>query len=277
MIPARLHGRSHELLGRVAAISEGCCAIAISRGGASKTYHHKHPNEDSAAFAIGAGGCLAVVADAHGGRDAAEIAVEALLRKAAAEWTAASAQAVLADWRDVVRATMAGVHDEILRAVASGAVQSSRTTLAFALVRPADDRIAIGAIGDSHGFALTADGLRDLAGDRESAFLGDPADTAERLHDRCVAELHPLAETRLLVLATDGLSERGIGVESPEAAIAEVAERAARERDELRPLAIARNVVEAALAAHVRNRAGDNVACAVIWLGESVPRSERSQ
>ena len=279
MIPARLHGRSHELLGRVAAIAEGRCAIAISRGGARKTYHYKHANEDAAAFAIGAGGCLAAVADAHGGRDASEIAVEALLRDAAAEWTAASAEPVMADWQGRVHAAIEGVHDEILQAVARGAVQSSRTTLAFALARPGDDRIAVGAIGDSHAFALTADGPRDLAreADVAPAFLGGPADTAERLRDRCVAAMHPLAATRALVLVTDGLSEHGIGVESPEAAIAEAVERAALEQPELRPLSAARSVVEAALEAHVRNKAGDNIASAVVWLEERARKSERSQ
>ena len=270
MIPARLHGRKHELLGRIAAIAEGPCAIAISRGGARKTYHYKHPNEDAAAFAIGEGGTLAVVADAHGGRDASEIAVEALLRDAAAEWTAASAEAVMADWQNRVRAAIAGVHREILQAIGRGTVETSRTTLAFALARPADGRIAIGSVGDSHVFALTADGPHDLAraADVASAFLGDPADTEEDLHDRCIAALHPIAATRALVLVTDGLSEHGIGVESPNVAIVEATDRAALEQAELRPLTAARRVVEAAVEAHVHNKAGDNVASAVVWLEE---------
>ena len=268
MIPARLYGRNHELIGRVAAIAEGPCAIAIARGGAPKTYHFKHANEDAAAFAIGAGGCLAVVADAHSGREASEIAVETLLRDAADEWTAASADAVMADWQNRVRATLEGVHGEIIRAVARGNMETSRTTLAFALLRPGDDRIAVGAVGDSHAFALAADGPRDLARapDGAPAFLGDPTDDAESLRKSCVAALHPIAATRALVLVTDGLSERGIGVESPEAAIAEAVDRAALGKPDLRPLNAARSVVEAALEAHVRNKSGDNVASAVVWL-----------
>jgi serine/threonine protein phosphatase PrpC len=146
-------------------------------------------------------------------------------------------------------------------------------------VRPGDDRIAVGAIGDSHAFALTADGPRDLAHapDVAPGFLGAPADTAERLHDRCVAALHPLATTRALVLVTDGLSESGIGVEFPEVAIAEAVDRAALEQPDLRPLTTARSVVEAALEAHGRNKAGDNVASAVVWLEERALESERSQ
>ena len=257
------------MLDAVAAVAEGSAAITLSRGGARKTYHYKHANEDAAAFAIGAGGCLAAVADAHGGRDASEIAVEALLRDAAAEWTAASAEAVMADWQGRVHAAIEGVHDEILQAVARGAVQSSRTTLAFALARPGDDRIAVGAIGDSHAFALTADGPRDLAreADVAPAFLGGPADTAESLHDHCVVTPRALASTRVLMLVTDGLSERGIGLESPEAAIADAVGRAAQEPPDLQPLAAARGAIEHALEAQVQNRSGDNVASATIWLG----------
>jgi serine/threonine protein phosphatase PrpC len=279
MNPARLHGRDHELLGRVAAISEGACAIAISRGGAGKTYHYKHPNEDAAAFAIGPGGYLVIVADAHGGRDASEIAVETLLREAADEWTAASAESVMNDWPNQVHAAIAAVHGEILQAVACGAVQSSRTTLVFALARPAEDRIAVGAIGDSHAFALGADGPRDFArsDDFARAFVGDPADTAQDLRDRCIATLHPIAATRVLALVTDGLSEHGIGVEHPETAIAEAAGRAVLEPPDLRPMSAARSVVEAALEAHVDNKAGDNVASAVIWLETPELESERSQ
>jgi len=279
MNPARLHGRNHELLGRVAAISEGACAIAISRGGAGKTYHYKHPNEDAAAFAIGPGGCLAVVADAHGGRDGSEIAVETLLREAADEWTSASAESVMNDWPNRVHEAIATVHGEILQAVARGAVQSSRTTLVFALARPAEGRIAVGAIGDSHAFALGPDGSRDLAGsdDVARAFVGDPADSVENLRDRCIARLHPIAATRVLALVTDGLSERGIGVEHPETAIAQAADRAALEQPDLRPMSAARSVVEAALEAHAANKAGDNVASAVIWLETPDLASERSQ
>jgi serine/threonine protein phosphatase PrpC len=268
MIPARLHGRNHELIGRVAVVAEGTCAVAISRGGAPKTYHYKDPNEDAAAFAIGAGGCLVAVADAHGGCDASEIAVERLLREAAEEWTAAAANAVVSDWESFARAAIAGVHEEILRAVARGAVQSSRTTLAFALVRPADDLLAIGALGDSHAFAVDADGPRDLARapDLGTAFLGGPADEADSLRERCIATVHPLASTRAVLLVTDGLSERGIGVASPESAAADVIDRAACEPPDLRPLSAARGVVETALESHVRNEAGDNVACAVAWI-----------
>jgi hypothetical protein len=40
---------------------------------------------------------------------------------------------------------------------------------------------------------------------------------------------------------------------------------AARGKPELQPLAVARGVVERALAEHRRHRSGDNVAAAVAW------------
>ena len=81
-----------------------------------------------------------------------------------------------------------------------------------------------------------------------------------------MAGVQSLAGTRAVVLVTDGLSEQGIGVAVPEDAVAECAEAAARGKPELQPLAVARGVVERALAEHRRHRSGDNVAAAVAWL-----------
>jgi hypothetical protein len=77
--------------------------------------------------------------------------------------------------------------------------------------------------------------------------------------------VQPLSGTHAVVLVTDGLSERGIGVAEPEKAVAECAEAAARGKPDLQPLAVARGLVERALAEHRRNRSGDNVATAVAW------------
>ena len=68
------------------------------------------------------------------------------------------------------------------------------------------------------------------------------------------------------MLVTDGLSEQGIGVAVPEDAVAESLTAAESKPFDLRPLETARGLVERALAAHVRHRAGDNVAAAAVWL-----------
>ena len=99
-----------------------------------------------------------------------------------------------------------------------------------------------------------------------SYFLGFGPETTESLSGKCLTGVQPLAGTRAVLLVTDGISERGIGVEDPRAAMADVIERAEGSPEETRPLAAARAVVEVALASHVRRDAGDNVACAVLWL-----------
>lgn len=265
---AILYGRDHLGIGRIGAVAQGPAAIAISRGGAPKTYHYKDPNEDAAAFALGPGGLLLAVADAHGGCGAAEVAVEHLVRVCAPVWTRTVAPG--GDWTECVHRAIGDSHMAILQSVARGGVATSRTTLAFALIRPGEDRIAVGAIGDSHVFRVAADAVSDLARPAEvaPAFLGGPADTLESLAPYCVSAIGPASGARAVMVLSDGLSERGIGVADPDDSVAEAVATAAREKPALRPIAAARGAIERALAAHVANRAGDNVACASAWLGD---------
>jgi hypothetical protein len=76
-----------------------------------------------------------------------------------------------------------------------------------------------------------------------------------------------LADSRALVLATDGISEAGIGLANPAAAIAACAADCERGHADLRPLGMARGLVERALEAQREQRSGDNIAAAVAWLG----------
>jgi len=265
---AILRGREHTDLGAVAAIAEGRCAVALSRGGARKNYPHEDPNEDAAAFRAGEGGFVVAVADGHGGYDASEIAVERLVQHHAPDWTASAASGIDADWNTAVGAALVDINEAIVQRAASGALHSARTTLAFALVRPGDDLLAFATIGDSHVFCIGEDGVADLAHpSRERvAFLGGPEATPKTVGKECIAGTSSLARIRALVLATDGISERGIGVEIPEAAVLEAAERARRAESQTRALVAARTTIELALSAHRRNGAGDNVASAVAWL-----------
>ena len=98
MRSALLRGRDHTRLGITAAVAEGRAAIALSRGGAPKSYRHRDPNEDAALFAEGEGGILLAVADGHGGCDAAETAVERLLARFAPAWTDAAAPGLREGW-----------------------------------------------------------------------------------------------------------------------------------------------------------------------------------
>lgn len=258
-----LRGRDHTGGGRIAAIAEGHAAVAISRGGAPKVYDHKDPNEDCAAFARGDGGYLLVVADAHGGHEAAETAVDLLIERFAPEWTAGSGP--LLPWPELARRAVGQAHAAILdRAAREGSLES-RTTLAFALVRAREDWLAWASVGDSHVFHVGAAETVELAlpGHEPVHFLGSPSHTLETLEIR--SDSQALGATRALVLATDGLSEHGIGVDSPHAAVLAAVAHAESAKPELRALVAARHLLEQALSAQRRHRSGDNVATALYW------------
>jgi serine/threonine protein phosphatase PrpC len=267
MRSALLRGRDHIRLGVTAAVAEGRAAIALSRGGAPKSYRYRDPNEDAALFVEGEGGILLAVADGHGGCEAAEIAVETLLAGFAPAWTGVAAPGLREDWEKQAISALGAFNAAILERVALGGAASSRTTLALALLRPGDDLLAYLSFGDSHVFQFAAGEVVEIGHERErrSCYLGFASETAESLAEKHVAGVQTLSGTRAVVLVTDGLSEPGIGVAVPEDAVAECAEAAARGRPELLPLAVARGVVERALAEHQRHRSGDNVAAAVAW------------
>lgn len=271
MRTAVLRGRDHTALGSIAAVSEGNTALSLSRGGAPKRYRYQDENEDVAGFARGPGGWLVAVADGHGGCLAAETAIEWLLDARAGAWTAADAGDLRARWEQAARDTLFDAHTEILaRATRDGAL-GTRTTLAFALVRPADGWLAFASVGDSHVFHVATDEVVDLAAPAERGvfFLGGASETRDTLLAHAVSGSEALADTRAVVLVTDGLSERDIGVDLPEATVGAAVDACAPAAPDLRPLGAARGVVEAALAAHARHDAGDNVASAVAFLGAS--------
>ena len=264
---ARLLGRSHHRYGHVACISEGAAAIALSRGGAPKPYRHTEPNEDAACFAIGPAGTLLAVADGHAGAQASQLAIARLL-EAGAAWVTAGVAAD--DWPGLARSHVADTHAAILRAGTREGFEA-RTTLAFALLQPAAGIHGWCAIGDSHVFAV-GDATHELASREEGfEFLGSPG--ADGAHLALQVGCADATALGALVLATDGLSERGIGVPDPAAAVGLCGSEVRDEAPERRPLALARGVAEAANAAHAEQRAGDNVATAVCWLaGAALPR-----
>jgi serine/threonine protein phosphatase PrpC len=268
MDSALLRGRDHTHLAEIAAIAEGACAVALSRGGAPKKYHHRDPNEDAVAFASGEAGSLIAVADAHDGIRASEVAIEHLMERYALEWTAGEGDLLTANWAETAVAVFADVNQAIAQAIARHGERGSCTTLAFALVRPAEDLLAFAAMGDSHVFRVCETSADDIARDAGAfaAFLGGAEESAETLRSRVFSGTQSLGPVRAVVLATDGISERGIGLEAPSQAVLESTRRAAEAEVSLQPLVTARTLVELALEAQRHNRSGDNVASAVIWL-----------
>jgi serine/threonine protein phosphatase PrpC len=269
MRTAILCGREHVRLGAIDLIAEGPAAIAISLGGASKVYSHTDPNEDAVLFAAGDGGILAAVADAHSGCDASEVAMNRLLERFAPEWTG-SEPLKPDDWHSTALGALLDIEAAILARTEHTPKRESRTTLALALVRPDPQRAFVASIGDSHVFRVRSQGVDDLTvGGRPCSpryFLGRERNTPVDLGMVAVAEVADLSDVESLVLATDGLSEHHVGVDDPEETVRLAAERARGNDAELRPVEVARNTTQAALDAHARNRSGDNVAVAVIWI-----------
>ncbi|MBW2269886.1 MAG: protein phosphatase 2C domain-containing protein [Deltaproteobacteria bacterium] len=264
MRSAQLLGRGHLEEGRIACVGEANVAIAISRGGAKKRYSHKEPNEDAVCFAHGAAGTLLAVADGHAGAEASELAMRILLEDAALHWTRNGVERER--WGEAAEALVTAVHTAI---IAAGMRHDShaRTTLSIAYVQPEEGFCGWISAGDSHIFAIGA--RHDELGPAEGRprFLGSPRNDLSALGLRTgCCELPAL---RAIVLATDGLSERGIGVADPLDAAARAVGSASQHPATRQPLEAARGLAEQAIAAQQRQRAGDNVCTAVCWLADA--------
>jgi len=266
---AALRGRDHGELGAIETCSEDGVALALSIGGAKKQYGHTDPNEDAALFSLGAGGMLLAVADGHGGVEASEAATTCVLERLAPRWTSDTRQ-LRGCWEEEALTGLAACEAAILKCAASGGRRLSRTTLALAVVRPAEGFLYFLSIGDSHLYQVRGGTAVDLAVERSASgklfFLGDGLDTLDSLREKCVIGAETLAGLRAVVLATDGLSERGVGVDDPGLTVVQVSAQAARALDTSRALETARGLAQAALDAHRRNASGDNVAAAAAWL-----------
>jgi serine/threonine protein phosphatase PrpC len=271
---ARLLGRDRPELGAVAAIAEERAAITLSRGGALKTYHHTDPNEDAACFALGAGGMLAAVADGHQGAQGSELAIDWLLEHYARVWTDRNSPEVDPDgWCRAGRDLLADVHARIAAQGRELPGGPAPTTLSVALVRPNEDLFLHASVGDSHVFvASSRDGepARDIGwastGRSHTFFLGEAFQVGPPTADRCVVGCQSLGQIEAAVLATDGVSERNIGLDDPAETVDECIASAASFEPDLKPLEASRFLTEAAMAAHRSNEAGDNIATAVLWV-----------
>lgn len=277
MRTALLLGHQHHTLEAVAAIAEGPAAITLCRGGAHKTYGHTDPNEDASCFAIGAGGTLVAVADGHHGARGAERALEWLLETVAGTWTSDDPPASSPEaWCEQMARALREIHRAVLVQGESLGVAPAPTTLSLAVVRPGEDLVVHASVGDSHLFLTSRDEgegneARDVGwastGKRRCYFLGDSYEGGLLEERQWVVGSESLAGLGAIVVATDGLSERQIGVDDPSAAAVEAVAHGSTAEPHLRPLETCRHLTEAALAAHRKNASGDNIGAAVVWLG----------
>ena len=271
MKSAFLRGRDHQRLGRLELEGLGPAAIALSRGGASKTYSHTDPNEDCVAFALGGGGQLVLAADGHHGELGSE-AVETILEQFAKDWTATTAPVDGEDaWmQQAVDALIAG-NRAILEVAGRNQLPPAPTTFALALLRPADDLFLHISVGDSHIFAVDHGSALDLASRNDSwkftPFLGYEEAKRETIEQYSVIGVRALSDLQAVVLATDGLSEPGIGLaDPPRAVFGAVSHVAIESPSDRRAVDTCRGIVEVAIRSHRRQKAGDNIGCAVVWL-----------
>jgi len=265
MRTALLFGRSQVELTAVGERSEEGVAVALSRGGAPKPYAHTDPNEDAVLAAFGARGALVAVADGHWGVRAAEIAIE-VVRDHAADLVEGPERSGDRWYQDVLHLLVAA-NDAILKAHTEE--QRSRTTFALALARSAEKLLVATSIGDSHLFVATPDATSEiLQRPRKITVLGHERWTPSQTERMARFDVRPLGAFDVLVAASDGLSEKGIGVTDPLAVVGGIVTAARGAARGERAQRVARDVVDAALAAHQANRAGDNASAAVAWLEE---------
>lgn len=273
MQTAFLRGRDHQGVGGLELAGVGPAAIALSRGGASKTYSYTDPNEDCVAFAIGDGGQLIIAADGHHGALGSEAAVQTILDAFAADWTAAKAPVEgQAAWRARGVDALLRANRAVLEIAGRNQLPPAPTTFVLALLRPDDDLLLHLSVGDSHLFAIDRGEAIELGGRNPdwkfTPFLGYEEARRELMEEYSVIGFRSLHELRAVVLATDGLSEPGIGVADAAGAVyGSVAQVELDEPHDRRAVETCRGVVEIALRAHRRQKAGDNMGCCVVWVG----------
>lgn len=273
MQTAFLRGRDHQWVGGLELAGVGPAAVALSRGGARKNYSYTDPNEDCVAFAIGEGGQLIVAADGHSGELGSEAAVQTILDEFAADWTAAEAPVEGEPaWRALGVDALLRANRAVLEIAGRNQLPPAPTTFVLALIRPADDLLLHLSVGDSHLFAINRGEAIELGGRNPdwkfTPFLGYEEARRELIEEYSVIGFRSLHELRAVVLATDGLSEPGIGVTDPAAAVHSTAAQVEfDEPNDRRAVETCRGVVEIALRAHRHQKSGDNMGCSVVWIG----------
>ncbi len=271
MRSAHLLGRDHHGVGSLAATAEAEAAITLSRGGAPKTYSYTEPNEDAALFALGDGGTLIAVADGHFGASGSEAMTEFLLTSCAERWTGAEPLGLIErGWNEVALETVYQCGRAVLARAAEIGVPPAPSTLSIALARPDEGILFWLSAGDSHVFLVEERATRDVGwpslGHKRAYYLGYEAATHTGMKGTFACGSASLSNLCAVMLATDGLSEPGIGFPDPEAAVHQAAAETAQSDVETRPLEFVKQLSHATLEIQRKQRAGDNLACAVLDL-----------
>lgn len=245
-MPSVLWGREQDSYGDVAVTEPGPgVALALTRGLHPKPYRWVDPNEDAVAAAIGSRATLLVVADAHNGAVASEVAVNTVLDQVGDDPPEDLDDADLVAL--FVRASSAILAET--RARLDARRRESRTTLSLALV--AGRRLRWAALGDSPVLVVDDGRGRELT-TQSLHFAGWPM--ASRQMDPVLQRGRlTLTDDAWVVVASDGLANFTLTGSTAKAA-AEVLAQATNAAHG------ARSLIDHAFA----GGAGDNVAAAVL-------------
>ena len=265
-----LLGRDFTGTAEVGAKAGKQIGIALAKGGAAKLYAHQDPNEDACLAMEGDAGALLAVADGHGGEEGARVAIEHL-RDAARTWCDERGRQSDETWRERLTGTFVAIHEAVLalrqRDDAGKLKRAARTTLSLALLRRPEGRVFACSVGDSHVYRVDDDECHDLAWPRGASthFLGSAKLTRTNIDEALFLNACPAEGHVALVVATDGLSEPGIGAADPKALVREAIAEARERPNAERASAAAQRIVDETCEAQHQNGAGDNVAVAVVW------------
>ena len=240
---AVLWGRDHVRYDEVGlAVPTDGVALALSRGKIPKPYAYVDPNEDVVAAAVGPTATLLVVADGHSGVEAAEIAVESILRQAGEPSPQLSSR---------LAHLFAPAHEAVLTATAEMRRRNreSRTTLTIGLLTRG--WLSWASLGDSALMVVTPRQGVTVTTARHR-FVGASMPTREVLADIDMGQVE-VPDDAWVVAATDGFLNFTL-TGDPARAAAVVLGRQRTAADAAR-----------ALVAHAfSGGAGDNVAVAVV-------------
>jgi len=262
----QLRGRRYGEFGSIGRIACTRSAAAICQGGAAKQYAHTEANEDSVLLAEGNFGVLLAVADAHGGATASEVAIDWLSKHCAERWTCSDMDKN--NWTSEALDCFSSINKVVLGERAEYG-HASQTTLVLCLANLTRGFGLFASAGDSLAFLLGPRGVQSAFDVTPSGdfFLGSIELTLDSLCSNCVVSTRHLEDIDAIILASDGISKKGIGFEEPSRAILDAMRSMPSDlAPQVVAMELADRIVEAARRVQKQNRSGDNisVACAVV-------------
>jgi serine/threonine protein phosphatase PrpC len=191
-----LLGRNFEQKGQLGCLDLETCSLVLSCGLDSPA-PKRHPNEDAIGAARSYSGCtVGVVADAHFGRESAELVVGAVLSQVFRSEGPASAHS----FAERVGTSLSMVAHQL---------KQQRTDSACALVvaRRYEEELIWASVGDCRLYQVEADGRAKELSPVEQAWFGAHFRPRDLNWGRCGVN-----SSQRLLLATDGLPECQYGI-----------------------------------------------------------------